>query len=284
MKERKFKLTNETIKYHDRYLFRIEALKDFSDVKKGDKGGYIEKESNLSQLDDCWVYDSAKVFNNAEVYGNAKIYDQASVFDEAMVFGDAEIHNFAKVFNNATVCDSAAIFHNAIVGNNAQVYDNAQVYGDSQIMYSVEVFGNAAIYGNAKRIADKISTPIKPKNITDKIKTFEDVCKELECTWDENYWQSLGYTKSELAYKKLCYIVKVFNEGWKPNFRNSDREAGFYPYFEFVGPAKTLSYISCLPTCSYRNNAPQLLYKDAALAAYAGKQFEDIYNDYLLNY
>ena len=30
-------------------LYRIEALKDFSDVKKGDIGGCIEKGENLSQ-------------------------------------------------------------------------------------------------------------------------------------------------------------------------------------------------------------------------------------------
>lgn len=34
----KFKLTDECITIGDRKLYRIEVLKDFSDVKKGDKG------------------------------------------------------------------------------------------------------------------------------------------------------------------------------------------------------------------------------------------------------
>ena len=54
----KYELTEET-KYG---LYRIEALKDFGNVKKGDKGGWIEKEANLSQDGDCWVYGDAEVY------------------------------------------------------------------------------------------------------------------------------------------------------------------------------------------------------------------------------
>ena len=34
-------------------FYRVKALRDFNDVKKGDIGGYIQTENNLSQLDDC---------------------------------------------------------------------------------------------------------------------------------------------------------------------------------------------------------------------------------------
>ena len=40
--EKKYKLTDESIKFNNRTLYRIEALKDFGDVEKGDKGGFIE--------------------------------------------------------------------------------------------------------------------------------------------------------------------------------------------------------------------------------------------------
>ncbi len=51
---KKYQLTNEIKQIKDRItkkitnLYRIKALKDFDDVKVGDLGGYIEKESNLS--------------------------------------------------------------------------------------------------------------------------------------------------------------------------------------------------------------------------------------------
>ena len=74
--EKKYKLTNETINVNGVALYRIEALKDFSDVKKGDKGGFVQSEDNLSQDGTCWVYDDAIVYGDAQVYSNAKIYSQ----------------------------------------------------------------------------------------------------------------------------------------------------------------------------------------------------------------
>ena len=69
--EKKYKLTKENISYCGKTLYRIEALKDFANVKKGDKGGYVEKEDNLSQEGDCWISDNAKVFDSALVSGKA---------------------------------------------------------------------------------------------------------------------------------------------------------------------------------------------------------------------
>ena len=101
--EKKYKLTDETINVYGRTLHRIEALKDFGDVKKGDKGGFIEKEDNLSQSDNCWVYGNAKVFGNANVYGNAKVYDSAEVFSNAKVYDSAEVCGDARICADAKV-------------------------------------------------------------------------------------------------------------------------------------------------------------------------------------
>ena len=73
MVTKKYKLTEETINVNGKTLYRIEALKDFNDVKKGDKGGFIENEENLSQSDNCWVCGDAMVYDNARVFGNAVI-------------------------------------------------------------------------------------------------------------------------------------------------------------------------------------------------------------------
>ena len=42
--DKKYKLTEETINVNSRTLYRIEALKDIGKIKKGEKGGLIEKE------------------------------------------------------------------------------------------------------------------------------------------------------------------------------------------------------------------------------------------------
>lgn len=45
----KYKLTNKKIDYLGRTLYQIEAVKKFGNIAKGQKGGFIEKKSNLSQ-------------------------------------------------------------------------------------------------------------------------------------------------------------------------------------------------------------------------------------------
>ena len=48
--EKKYKLTEETINVNGRTLYRIEALRDFNDVKKGDKGGFVEDEETYPKV------------------------------------------------------------------------------------------------------------------------------------------------------------------------------------------------------------------------------------------
>lgn len=65
-----------------RTLYRIKALRDFGDVIKGDLGGYIESENNLSHCGNAMVYDNAMVYGNAEVCGNAEVRGDAEVKSE----------------------------------------------------------------------------------------------------------------------------------------------------------------------------------------------------------
>lgn len=74
---KKYELTDETIEVYGTALHRIKALKDFGNVKKGEPGGYVESEHNLSQEGDCWVYGNAEVYDNARVYGNAWVCGNA---------------------------------------------------------------------------------------------------------------------------------------------------------------------------------------------------------------
>ena len=75
----KYELTNEAVEWWGRTLYRIKALKDFSGVKVGELGGFIEKEENLSQEGNAWVYSNAKVYDDARVYGDAMVSEGAWV-------------------------------------------------------------------------------------------------------------------------------------------------------------------------------------------------------------
>ena len=73
----KYKLTKKTKEHFGVILYQIEALKDFGNVSKGDKGGYIEKVENLAWVSgDAWVYGNAEVSGDAKVSGNAEVYGE----------------------------------------------------------------------------------------------------------------------------------------------------------------------------------------------------------------
>ena len=115
----KYKLVNYN---EETKLYQIKALKDFANIKAGDLGGWIEKESNLSQDGNCWVYGDARVFGDAWVYENARVFGDAWVYGDAMVYGDAWVYGDAMVYGDADV------YGGAMVGGNAEVSGKAEVY------------------------------------------------------------------------------------------------------------------------------------------------------------
>ena len=89
---KKFELTANSKMCLGKKLFQIKALISFGNVEEGDLGGFIEKEDNLSQYGNAWVYDNARVYGNAWVYGNAEVYDNARVSGNAEVSGNAWVY------------------------------------------------------------------------------------------------------------------------------------------------------------------------------------------------
>ena len=63
---KKYELTAEFIEKWGKKLFRIKALISFGSVEAGELGGYVEKEDNLAQDGDAWVYGDARVYGNAD--------------------------------------------------------------------------------------------------------------------------------------------------------------------------------------------------------------------------
>ena len=100
-------LKDQYIEVIGKKLYRVQALKDFDDVKAGDTGGYIESESNLSQYDNAWVSGDALVHGNAQVFGNAWVYGNAQVCDDAWVSGTRHYLNLGPIgsrYGYTTIC------------------------------------------------------------------------------------------------------------------------------------------------------------------------------------
>lgn len=159
LKNKKYKLTNEFIDDKSGRLYRIEALVDFHTIvcpiKAGTKGGFVQSEENLSQDDNCWVFDDAIVCENARVYGNAIVFKNAKVYGNAMVFDDALIGDDAVVFGNAKVYDKAQLYTNTMVYCNAKIYGKSHLDGSACVrtnakVYNATIYDEATIEGNAE--------------------------------------------------------------------------------------------------------------------------------------
>lgn len=125
---KKYELTDESIVVNGVTVYRIKALKDFKYALKGELGGYIESEKNLSQEGDCWIEDDACVYDNATICGNAWIFDEAIVRDNAIIsenakiFGNTIISGNTKIGGDAKVCDNKLFKINYLTMSNFADY------------------------------------------------------------------------------------------------------------------------------------------------------------------
>ena len=152
---KKYELTDETIEVKGHTLHRIRALREFptndyqSSVEKGELGGFVESEDNLSQSDYSWLFDNAKSYGNARVKDGAFATDEAEICDNASLTQYAEIHGNAVLRGNARVSGNAYVWGSAEINDNASVYDSAEVCGDACLYDNARVYGDARVTDNA---------------------------------------------------------------------------------------------------------------------------------------
>ena len=137
-------------------IYRIRALKDFSDVRTGDIGGWVCSEDNLSQNGNCWIYDNAKCLDDARVYYNAKMYDNAIMYDDAIMYDNSRMFNNTIMYNNSRIFNNAKMYDNAMMYNKTRMFSNA-IMGDNAIMYDEAIIGdNAKMFDNSRMYDDAI--------------------------------------------------------------------------------------------------------------------------------
>jgi len=114
------------------------------------------------------------------------------------------------------------------------------------------------------------------------IKTFEDACRALNIQAQPTVsGMPDKHTKAIEALCKLTIIAEALNGGWVPDWDNED-EKKYYPWFVYNGSGVGFS---CAGTCcDYAGTCvgSRLCFKTRELAEYAGKQFKDLYNDFLI--
>lgn len=154
----------------------------------------------------------------------------------------------------------------------------------------------------------------KPADVRERIKTFEDACEALGNHAFVNQYRRIieeqnppmdETAKDLIAYLKLRIICAALNEGWEPTFANE--EYRWYPWFVvytkeeldrmseekrrrvvgrsnfYANASGGLVYASAYyaSSGSISNLGSRLAFKSEELADYAGKQFIEIYADFV---
>lgn len=151
--------------------------------------------------------------------------------------------------------------------------------------------------------------------ITERVKTFEDACKELGedhklVQQFKAIQEAIAEDKEATAYFKLGIITAALNEGWEPDFTNDD-EYRYYPYLCLWtkeeledkdeawkddhnlllglggGASNYGAYCGLAAACSNfawslapADFSARLAHKTEELAIYSGKQFTELWANY----
>ena len=149
-------------------------------------------------------------------------------------------------------------------------------------------------------------------NVMQRVRTFQDAVNELgnehPLVIEYNTWcKQIGgaYSADVMAYLKLRIITAALNEGWEPKFTKD--EWRYYPYFYLITKEEyeqlsdeekgrcvgrsynnanangglVYAYSDCGSTDSDTDNGVRLAFRTSELAEYAGKQFIDIWADFV---
>ena len=169
--------------------------------------------------------------------------------------------------------------------------------------------------GKVAKWVDGVLTLVdeKPQDVTERIKTFADACRELGS--DHPFVKAYdGYVShihqhdmndyDLVAYLQLRIITAALNEGWEPQFTKGERR--WYFWYDLITKEQydklsaedrsrvvgrggfnasayyglVFSYAYVASSGSFTFYGSRLAFKSEKLAAYAGRQFAEIYADF----
>lgn len=198
--QKKYKITDIS---HPKYpwLHRICSLATVNEhVPAGTLGGYIQREDNLSQEGECWIYDNAICCEGAVVEKGAGLFDGTMARESALITGDACLYDRAVAEGHCYI-------------RNGEIKEEARIAGDAVINESVIdglsplIAGRCSVYGEVRGlfvIKDNILPGETLVNPTEDLFILEngkrDVLvkeKKLECPENLQVPKKQKYSKSK---------------------------------------------------------------------------------------
>ena len=145
-------------------------------------------------------------------------------------------------------------------------------------------YKNADVAGK-KLLEDLVAGQVDfSMKITDRIKTFEDACAEVGFVPSSNNI-AFGFADDKdmisiNAYSKLCIIARALNEGWTPDWSDSNQYK-YYPWFD-MSSGSGLAFGGYGNWRSGSGVGSRLCFLTSEDAKYAGTKFKDLYEEYFI--
>lgn len=196
----KYRYTDETIDVNGHTLHRIEAVRNFGNIKKGELGGFVESHHNLCNEGTCWIYNNAMVYGRSYVIGNSRVSDNASVScmegslyiyqnahirENAKIRGCVYIHNNACVYGNSEV-SAISLCDEVFIGDKVQIFDTAHVKGHIILCGGSRIFGDAVI------------------------DIYADILDGIEISVDHGYWNKIiGFDEESFMISSTLKKIRL---------------------------------------------------------------------------
>lgn len=133
-------------------------------------------------------------------------------------------------------------------------------------------------------------------DICERVKSYADACAVLGIDkMDEKAMKASGFRPDEIARRKLETITEALNEGWRPDWNDTD-EPKYYPWFYIkpgagkdaegkpngasAGLASATTHYAA--SSAHANIGSRLCFHERRTAAYAGDTFRDLYAQILV--
>lgn len=159
-------------------MYRIRALKNFDNVKKGDYGGLISGRHNLTQNGNAWIYEGSLVYDNVCVDGNAKVkgfiilHDNVQLWGNAKLEGSFMVNGYTSIGGNAVINDK----NDYLSINDVDTYVSSIAFWKSQTGIEVLYGRNRLMMlDRFKEYVRKESTPLEYRFMRSLFKYAEEV-------------------------------------------------------------------------------------------------------------
>ncbi len=128
-----------------------------------------------------------------------------------------------------------------------------------------------------KVLTESFGEELFEKRSYEQIKTFEDACEELGIDIDKLDFSN--DTTDESAYKKLKIIIAAINQGWTPDWSNTNQRK-WWPWFNLSsGFGFSYSYFGYGYAAA--SVGSRLCFETEEKCVYAAKQFIEIYEQFI---